>query len=388
MPAIDGFVASGYEPVRERFERNFSELGEIGAAFSVVIDGEPVVDLWGGDADRDAGLPWTRDTLQLIFSGTKGLTAACILILIERGLLSLDSPVAEYWPEFAAAGKQDVTLAEVVTHRSALPGFREPVASAEIIDPIRMAELLAVQAPLDEIRGVICYHPLTYGWLLGEIIRRVDGRTVGRFFAEEIAKPLGLETWIGLPEEHHRRVGRLVPGDPPAVIPPPRGYEAVAAATDNPPVLTQDRGLWNTPTIWSAEIAGAGGITTARSMARFYGCLSRGGELDGVRILRAETVALGRTPLASVEADVLWGQPSATGVGFGLSVGGVPGRPLVPDEFGHGGFGGSDHGAWPSARLGYSYVPNYLRLDPESEYDGVQPGPALVSARFECLAKA
>jgi len=383
---VHGHAASGFEPVRDRFEENFSELGEIGAAFSVVLDGETVVDLWAGAADRDAGTPWGHDTMQVIFSGTKGLTAACVLLLIEREQLDLGAPVARYWPEFAAAGKADITLAEIVSHRSGLPALRTPVTSVEALEERRMADLLAAQAPFTEVRGRICYHSITYGWLLGEIVRRVDGRTIGRFFADEIAGPLGLETWIGLPEDCYSRVGRLVFGEPPPETPTaPAEFAEVVAAAESLPMLTTDQQLWNTPLAWSAEIAAAGGITTARSLARFYGCLARGGEIDGVRILRPETVELGRTPLATETADPLWGLPSSFGVGFGLYCQELPGRPRVPDSFGHGGFGGSQHGAWPSARLGYSYVPNSLRLDPAALPDGILPGDRLQAALADCV---
>ena len=183
----EGYVAPGYEPVREAFERNFAERGELGAAFAAFRNGEPVVDLWGGIADRASGRPWREDTLQLIYSGTKGLVALCVLMLIDRGKLRLDDPVNRHWPEF---GKPEILVRHIVSHTARLPGIDTPITVADLHDDRRMAAILAAQAPNPDPRAALCYHALTYGWLCGELVRRVDGRSVGRFFAEEVAGPL------------------------------------------------------------------------------------------------------------------------------------------------------------------------------------------------------
>ena len=206
MPDVHGFVAAGFDVVAEEFERNFAERGELGAAFAAVRDGEPVVDLWGGVADRAAGRAWREDTLQVIFSGTKGLVAVCVLIAIERGLLELEAPVARYWPEF---GKEDIRVRDVVSHTARLPGIDEPVGIDQFADAALMTRLLERQAPSEDPRASLCYHAFTYGWLCGELIRRVDGRPIGRFFAEEVAAPLELELWIGLPDEYETRVSTI-----------------------------------------------------------------------------------------------------------------------------------------------------------------------------------
>ena len=206
---VGGFVAPGFEPVREQFERNFAERGELGAAIAAIREGETVVDLWGGLADRASGRPWTADTMQIIFSGSKGLVSICMLMLMERGLIALDAPVARYWPEFAQAGKEHVLVRDVVAHTARLPGLETPVTWQEATDARRMAALLAAQPQSADPRAATCYHALTFGWLCGELVLRTDGRSIGRFFAEEVAGPLELDLWIGLPEEQEPRVATI-----------------------------------------------------------------------------------------------------------------------------------------------------------------------------------
>ncbi len=368
---VAGFVAPGFERVADAFAANFALHGDAGAAFAVVLDGQPVVDLWGGEAAP--GEPWCEDTLQLVFSCTKAWVAACMLILIERGQLALDDPVCRHWPEFAANGKQDITVAEVVSHTARLSVHREPVALEDVTDDQRMAELLARQAPFSDPRAAGAYHALTYGWLCGELIRRVSGRTVGRFFAEEIAEPLGLELWIGLPAEHEDRVSTLAYGPGwgsawPVTDQQLARDELLRLARTNPVILPPgEPGPWNTRAFHAAEIPAGGGIGTARSIARLYGCLSRGGELDGVRILEPETIALGRRELSRFRESLLIDEPMAYGVGFQLQTERAKlGR--VADAFGHGGAGGSMHGAWPTHRVGFSYAMNTM-------YDEVQDEP-------------
>ena len=191
--AVTGYVAPGFEPVRDAFAANFSERGELGAAFAATVAGVVAVDLWGGIADPQTRRIWERDTLQVIFSGTKGLVALCLLMLVDRGELSLGAPVSRYWPEFAVQGKGSITVLDLASHRARLPGLQVPVMEDELIDHVRMASLLAEQPLDDDPRATDTYHALTYGWLCGEVIRRVDGRSVGAFFADEVAKPLALE---------------------------------------------------------------------------------------------------------------------------------------------------------------------------------------------------
>lgn len=380
---IGGFTAPGFERVAEEFERNFREAGEVGASFAAVVDGETAVDLWGGLADRAHGTAWGEDTLVPIFSGTKGLVATCLLLLIERGALELDRPVRDYWPEFAAAGKRDVLVRHVVSHRAGVPGLETPVTIEQATDDVRMAALLAAQRPVSPPGRWRCYNAMTFGWLCGELVRRADGRSVGRFLREEVAEPLGLDVWIGLPEEHDARV---------AVLEPTPGFvaarDADAASSDpvrwsiwsNPPRLAADRLAGNDRAWRAAEVPATNGIASARSLARLYGCLARGGELNGVRLLSPATIELGRRCLACGR-DPYIEAPLAFGVGFQLQTEDHGFGP-PEDAFGHGGAGGSMHGAWPSWRTGFSYAMNRL-----SHLGAGDPRPArLLRALCETVA--
>lgn len=359
---IRGTVARGFEPVAAEFERNFTERKDVGAAFAAVHKGRKVVDLWGGMAAP--GTPWQQDTLQVIYSGTKGLIASCMLILIERGLIDLDAPVATYWPEFAANGKEKIRVRHVVSHRAGLPGIVYPLTSADIADFEKMETLLAAQAPSTDPEAYHSYHALTIGWLCGALIRRVDGRTLGRFFAEEVAAPLKLEAWIGLPESEEHRVGRMeLDPDSPWTDAPPEDTTH-RTIWGNPPLFPTHGDLaWNSRAYHAAEIGGAGGIATARAMARYYGCMADGGELDGIRILKPETIAAGLR-LRSKFYDPFVVEPMAYGTVFAIQT--EQGRFGPPaDAFGHSGAGGSIHGGWPSSGTGFSYTMNQMRIDPD-----------------------
>jgi CubicO group peptidase (beta-lactamase class C family) len=380
---VGGFVAPGFESVREAFLENLRERGELGAAFAVARGDEPVVDLWGGIADRATGRPWQADTLQVIFSGTKGWVALCLLMLVDRGALEFDAPVARYWPEFAARGKGHLRVCDVASHQASLPGIREPLTHEDILDDGRMAELLAQQPAETDPRAACAYHALTYGWLCGELVRRIDGRSIGRFFADEVAAPLELELWIGLPEALEPRVSQLAYVSGWGT----RGWSAEELAGDdllnravnNPPLFPPEFIPWNRPRWHRAEVPGAGGIGSARAMARLYACLAGGGELDGIRILSAATLERGRQTL-SRRFDPLARAHQAFGFGFELQTDSQPLGP-APDAFGHRGAGGSTHCAWPSLRAGVSYAMNLMRDDAE-----VDPrGQALMRAAHAAL---
>jgi CubicO group peptidase (beta-lactamase class C family) len=331
-------IAAGFEGVAEEFER---VRGAGGAAFAAVVDGEPVVDLTGG-VDEDG--------LFVIHSGTKGLVAVCMLLLIERGGLELDAPVRRYWPGF----HDGVLVRHVVSHTAGLPGLRRGFRVVELLDtPARAAELVA--EPLFWPPGSrLAYHALSYGWLCDELMRRVDGRTVGRFFAEEIAVPLELELWIGLPSEQEHRVAELRPGE---------GYGITYLGEGPEPLLEVLYGdllresPFNDPRFHRAEIPGANAIGTARSIARLYGNLDR--------VLASETLRLGVTEL-SRDLCAVTRRPYAYGVGFELQ---TELRRFGPadDGFGHTGSGGSVHGAWPSERTGFSYAMTELRAEAEDD---------------------
>jgi CubicO group peptidase (beta-lactamase class C family) len=361
---IDGNVAPAFQRVRDAFRENFEQLGDVGAAFAAYRHGEKVVDLWGGWADRDLGAPWSEDTAQFIFSGTKGFVAASLLLLRDRGLLDESLPVAHYWPEFAQHGKGDVTVRHILTHTGGVPGIREPIGYAELADDVGMAQRVAAQEPFFPAGAELCYHPLTFGTLGSELVKRIDGRSVGRFFAEEFAVPLGLDAWIGIPAEQQHRVSTLVHGagwgavGPYADAPPDRA-ELIAAIINNPAGRHGAPIPWNRADLQRVEVPGANGIATARSIARFYALLANGGELDGTRLLSPEAVSHAGEPLES-RPEWLTGLQWTMGPGFQLN-GFAPRSAPGVASVGHGGAGGSVHGYWPELGVSFSYAMNELR---------------------------
>ncbi len=326
---VHGYAAPGFEVVRDAFAANFDRRGEVGAAFAAYVDGEPVVDLWAGVADAATGAPWERDTLQLIFSGTKGVVATALLLLVERGQLALEEPVATYWPEFAQSGKQAITVGDVLSHQAGLPWLDADVTGEALLDDEALAALLARQAPLWPGDRRVSYHPLTYGWLCGELVRRVADTTVGA-----LAEPLGAEIWIGLPSEQEPRVSTLCVRDDFRALGETLSATPGARRYGNPPIFEEPL-LWNLPAVHAAEVPGANGIATARGMAALYGCLAGGGTL-------------------------------AFGAGFELQTERSPFGPAL-DGYGHGGAGGSMHGAWPKHRVGFSYAMNQMRDDSDDD---------------------
>lgn len=360
---IGGSVEPGFEGVRRAFEENFASHGEVGAAFCLHVEGRKVVDLWGGVADVKTGAPYTSDSLQLVFSTTKGATAMCANLLVERGLLDVDAPVASYWPEFAAAGKESMPVRMLLNHQAGLYTVDSPPSSAETLrwDPIVAA--LAAQAPLWEPGTQHGYHALTYGWLVGEVIRRVSGQPIGAFFQQEFAAPLGLDFWIGLPASQHARVAPLVEAE----VPTDPAARALAEQFTGPDTILGKAlscsgalgdGGFNRPEIWSAEIPAANGITNARSLSRLYASLIGDG-VDGVRTLKPETVAEATVVQDEFNDTVLMGMPTRFGLGFMLpsSFQGFGG----PRGFGHPGAGGSVGFADPDAGVAFGYVMNKMQ---------------------------
>jgi CubicO group peptidase (beta-lactamase class C family) len=358
---IGGTCAPGFERVREAFEANFAAPGELGAAVAAVVDGRPVVDLWGGVADSHTGRAWDEPTPVLVYSTTKGPTAVCALLLWERGRLDLDAPVADLWPEFAAAGKGAVTIRHLLTHQAGLPVFDEPIAFSDCHDPDLVAARLAAQTPRWEPGTAHGYHPLTWGWLVGEVVRRATGRSVGRFFADEVAGPLGLDFWIGLPPDKEAAVARLTPGpfDLSGAAPGDPALVFAASLLDvtsltyrafaNPPGQF-DIESFNAPDLHQAEWPAANGIGTARSLARLYG------ELACDRLLSSAT--LDEASRAQVSGpDRVLAIDTSFGLGFSLH---SALSASEPGTFGHEGAGGSVAFADRSRGVGFAYVMNRL----------------------------
>jgi CubicO group peptidase (beta-lactamase class C family) len=363
---IGGSVEPGFEPVLEAFRSNFEVHGDVGAATAVYVGGRKVVDLWGGVADRETGAPYTEDTLQLVFSTTKGATAACAHLLAQRGELDLDAPVATYWPEFKAAGKGEIPVRWLLCHKAGLPYVDATLTLEEALawDPVIRA--LEAQAPVWEPGTAHGYHATTYGWLVGEVIRRVSGRSVGRFFAEEIAGPLDLEFWIGLPEEHQHRVAPLItfkrPKDPAiaALVEQFMGPDTMLGKALGAPsgVFSSEMGSWNTPAVRAAEVPAANGVTNARSLARFYAGLT--GPVDGspaAPLLGPEQIEAAReTQTSGVDQVIMF--ETTIGLGFWTA------SPFAPyggaRAFGHGGAGGSLGFTDPENGVGFGYVMNRM----------------------------
>ena len=378
MSEIRGTVEAGYEPVREAFERNFVENGDIGAGFCLYVDGAKVVDLTGGVRDTD-GTAYDDTTLQLVFSSTKGVTATCAHLLAQRGELDLDAPVADYWPEFSAAGKADIPVRWLLSHQAGLVDVDRAMTVEEALDWTTICDALADSPPLWEPGTGYGYHAVTYGWLVGEVVRRVAGVDFGEFVRREISEPLGLDLWVGLPDDEQHRVSPLINSGMPG-LPTPEPAGDADSRTDAPSLVgmldmllgegnllgraltapggafTDDQ-VWNEARVRSAQIPAANGVTNAASLARMYAALVS--EVDGVRLLDADTLERAITPQVSGPSTVpLLDIPFALGF--------MTHSPLSPlldgRSFGHYGAGGSLGFADPDRRVAGAYVMNAAQL--------------------------
>ena len=362
MTDIGGSVEPGFEGVADAFRANFEEHGEVGAATSVYVGGRKVVDLWGGVADRDTGAPYTEDSLQLVFSTTKGATAACANLLAQRGELDLDAPVAEYWPEFKAKGKGDIPVRWLLCHKAGLPYVDATLTLEQALAWDPMIRALEEQEPVWEPGTAHGYHATTYGWLVGEVVRRITGKSLGQFFGAEVAGPLGLDLWIGLPESEEARVAPLVglAFERPTDEEQAKIYEMflgpdtlTGRALMGPGNCFRGKDTWNLREVHAAEIPAANGITTARSLSRMYAALLD--EVDGVRLLKPETVERARTPLTEGADRVLYFD---TKFGLGFMTDSLYSPFAGTGGFGHYGAGGSVGFAHPELGVAFAYVMN------------------------------
>ena len=373
--AIAGRCDGRLGPVREAFAENFAAHGEVGAAVAVTLDNQPVVDLWAGHTDAARTHPWTHDTIVNIASATKGLTAICAHRLVDHGLLDLEAPVATYWPAFAQAGKADLPVHLLLSHRAGLPAIEAPLPTEALYDWATMTGALAAQAPWWEPGMKHGYHVFTFGWLVGELVRRTAGMSLGSYLREEVAGPLGLDCHIGLAAIHDARVAEFIPVPPPP--PGELGFEEALLqragpmtrhALYNPPHTVADM---NTRAWRRAEIPAGNAHTTARALARVYGALACGGQVDGVRVLHPESIARARTEQANGPDAVLFGWPTRFGLGFALPPEGAGFGSASATAFGHPGDGGSIGFADPDAHVGFGYVVNQLQA-------GMPPDPRAV----------
>jgi len=392
----EGTVKPGFERVAEAFQKNFDAKGEVGASVCLTVGGETVVDLWGGTADQKSGAPWTKDTVSIVFSCTKGATAICAHVLASRGKLDLDAPVAELWPEFAKNGKERATTRMMLDHSVGVPALRAKVKDSGPYEWDYMTHMLAEEAPFWEPGTRNGYHGFTFGWTVGEMVRRAAGVSLGTFFQNEIAKPLGLDFWIGLPETIEPRVAPIIA----------YAYKAEEAKTpfmidlatkrDSPAALFYfNVGAWraggaNTRAGRAAEIGAANGVTNARGLAGLYAPLAQGGGklVDGKTLARMGEVSM------ATHDDATLRIPTRFALGFmksmdnrKRSVGATLFGPDVDSvimgsaAFGHVGAGGSLGFADPAAGLSFGYTMN--RMGPGLLMN--ERGQALVDAAYLSL---
>ncbi|MFF3613515.1 serine hydrolase domain-containing protein [Streptomyces sp. NPDC002580] len=362
---VNGTVAEGFEPVREAFAGNFAALGDRGAAVTVYREGRKVVDLWAGTRDVDGTEPWRQGTAQIVRSATKGVAAAVLLLLAQRGRLDLDAPVGAYWPEYKAHGKEHTRVRDLLAHRAGVPVLDRSLTPAEAADPDLTAAAVAAQTPAWRPGTEHGYHAQTYGWLTGELVRRVTGHTIGRWIADEIAGPLGLDLWVGLPAAEAGRVGRVAQVQAPST---PGGLKtrpkrAVSEAYADPDSLTRRAFAAITPTpdendpaYRAAVLPASNGIATADGLARFYAALI--GEVDGVRLFTPRTLSAARAQ-ESAGPDRILVVNTRFGLGYMLHGGASP--LLSPGSFGHPGRGGALGFADPESGIAFGYVTNGFR---------------------------
>lgn len=363
---IQGVCDPRFDAVRQEFERNFQERGEVGASVCVTLRGQTAVHLWGGTARLDTDAPWTEDTVSVVFSSTKGATALCAHILASRGLLDLDAPVARYWPAFAQAGKAEITVAMLLNHQAGLPALRTPLPKGAFYDWELMVAALEKEAPFWQPGTRNGYHGLTFGWLVGEVVRRVSGKSLGTFFQDEVAKPLGLDFWIGLPEQMEARVAPMIPGEPDANNPV---FAAMADPTSVQSLMFLNSGGYmsgpdyDSRAAHAAEIGGAGGITNARGLAGMYAPLACGGGA----LVSHDALARMAAVSSATGCDAVLLLPTRFALGFMKTMDNrqVPlfrdsSAILSEDAFGHVGFGGSIGFADPRAELSFGYTMNKM----------------------------
>ena len=374
-PAIRGEVAAGFEPVRDRFAAHFAlpeAYREIGASLAVYRHGECVVDLWGGHADRARTRAWQRDTLVNLWSTTKGVTAMAVALLVDRGKLRYEDRVAAFWPEFAAAGKSGVTVAHILSHQAGLPGFAEPTSLDDLYDQALCADRLARQAPLWAPGTANGYHSISYGVLAAEIVRRIDGRPIAQFIAEELAGPVGADFHLGLPIPLESRRAEIVPPDQPADLESIEMNPAMRLSLQSPQM---DPHRPNQPEWRQAALPAMNGHGSAQGLARLYAALLSGRLVSDATLEAMTRVAADRTDLV-IGFNPQWG--------MGVFSNGSGALGPVPTAFGHGGWGGSLGCADRGTGIAIGYAPNHM--GPELVGDPRPTG--LCTAVFECVREA
>jgi len=353
--SVQGFTDERHAPVRAAFEANLAGGADVGAGFCATLEGETIVDLWGGYADAAKTRAWQKDTIVNVYSTTKTMTALTALLLADRGELDFDAPVARYWPEFAASGKAGVKVRHVMSHAAGLSGWKEKITTEDLYDWEKVTALLGAQAPLWEPGTASGYHAITQGYLVGEVVRRITGKSLGTVFREEIAEPLGADFHIGLPASEDARVAELIPPPPGQGAGDGQQTEVQAITFNNPGI---DVSATRTRAWRGAEIPAAGGTGNARAVAEIHTILANGGVAKGKRFM-SEAGCRKALELQIEGQDLVLGGPARFGMGFGLG-GGVMPLPNPDDAMFWGGYGGSLVIIDMKARTTISYAMNKM----------------------------
>ena len=380
---IHGFCDERFAAVKEAFQENFKSHGEVGASFAATINGKFVVDIWGGYADKAKSRSWEKDTIINVFSTTKVMTIICALMLVDRGQLDLDDPVAKYWPEFAQNGKEDILVRQIFSHTSGLAGWDDVMAMEDLYDWDKAVRLLATQKPWWVPGTSSGYHGFTHGYLLGELVRRITGKSLGTFFKEEVSDPLNADFHIGFGEEHDNRVADLIAFDLPQKGEP--GYMELDPNSFLSRVFTNpviDIEKIKTREWRAAEIPAAGGHGNARSVARVASAIACGGEVDNIRLLKMGTIKKAMEE-QSYTPDLVLMLPIRFGVGFGLPSKELPFPSPNANAVWWGGAGGSLVMMDLDNKISLSYVMNKMSM----VIIGDPRGPKLMTALYEGLSK-
>jgi CubicO group peptidase (beta-lactamase class C family) len=364
---VQGFCKPEFAEVEAEFHRNFAERGELGASVSIIVEGKLCVDLWGGVADQASGRAWEQDTIAPVFSATKGLSAICMHLLIDRGLLDIDAPVARYWPEFAANGKRDITVAMVLSHQAGLPVWQELLPEAALYDWNLVASRLAAEAAIWEPGTCHGYHAATLGVLEGELVRRITGKTIGALLRAEVAERLGADVWVGLPESEEERVATVYLSE---LGPQSPLFQKLTADKNwfgwkmmgNCGNDVTHRNV-NSRRRHAAELPAIGGIASARGLAQAYAPLSLDGSIDGIRLVDKSSLPAMRAVRSASDRDLVLQVPTTFTLGFSKSWGdrrlGEGEHVIIGEQaFGTPGMGGSLGFADGEARMSFGYVMN------------------------------
>jgi CubicO group peptidase (beta-lactamase class C family) len=368
---VEGFCDAKFSGVLDAFVTNFESRGEVGASCAITLEGKTVVDLWGGKK-APGGAPWDKDTISIIFSSTKGAMSLCAHMLADRGKLDLDAPVSKYWPEFAQNGKEAATVAMTLDHSVGVPHVREVPRPGAFNDYDHMVDVIAKEAAFWPPGTRNGYHAITMSWTVGELVHRAAKKRMGKFFQDEVAKPLGLEFWIGLPEEQEHRVAPMLPAAPTAESMESRFFKKAMTDTSSAShFFLRDFMAFNANSREgrAAEIGAANGVSNARNLAGMYAALANGGELNGVRLVGKDTLArMGRVAMATHEDGTLV-IPTRFALGYMKSMDNrrLPGTDsascLISEAaFGHVGAGGSFGFADPECRMSFGYTMNQMGL--------------------------